>query len=71
MQRELQVIELLLGRQGLSWSRLQEEARLEARLEAFDQQEQPMQQPRGVLLPKPDAGRTYGLSGLGSPKVCS
>lgn len=70
MQREPQVIELLPGRRGLSWGRLQE-----AHLEALDQQEQPMQQPmqqpQGVLLPKPDAGRTYDLSGSGLPKVCS
>lgn len=30
-----------------------------------------MQQPQGVLLPKPDAGRAYDLSGLGLPTVCS
>lgn len=61
------MIELLPGRRGLSWGRLQEEAHLEA----LDQQEQPLQQPQGVLLPKLDAGRTCGLSGLGLPKVCS
>jgi hypothetical protein len=66
VQRGLQVIELLPGRRGLSWDRLQG-----AHLGALDQQEQLLLLPQGVLLLKPDADRIYGLSGLGLPKVCS
>lgn len=76
MQREQQVMALLLGRQRPSWDQLQKDAHSEA----LDQQEQQVpkvpkeqkeQKVQGELLPKPEEGRIYGLSGLGLPKVYS
>lgn len=70
MQREQQVIALLLGRRLLSWAQLPQDAHSGA-LDQQEQQVQQVQQVQDGLLPKLDEGRIYGPSDLGLPKVCS
>lgn len=68
MQRE-QAIALLLDHREPSL----DQSKWEAHSAAFDQQgQQQGQRTQGELSPEPvDAGRFYGLSDSGSPKVCS